>query len=68
MKRYIYDDNVEVVGTDNGSNLASNIIWAIASLVIVGLIVYAIFFSPLFRTNPVKKIGVDVNVSVPANR
>lgn len=70
MRRYVYDDETEVVGTSNGSNVASNIIWALTTLVIVGAIIWAVFYSPLFRTatNPIHKIAVDANVSVPANR
>lgn len=66
MKRYIYDDDVEVVGRDGGSTIASNIIWALVTLLIVGAILYTIFFTPLLRTNPVHKYNVDVNVSAPA--
>lgn len=48
---------------------ASNFIWAIALIVIVGIIMGALYYGGVF-TNLKKdnKVGVDVNISAPATR
>lgn len=61
----IYDEDVVVRRESSGSGVATNLIWAITLLIITGLLFWAVFYSNLFRSNPVKKIGVDVNVSAP---
>ena len=49
---------------DNGNGTGSNAIWAIAMIIIVAIIAGAVYYSGILRTNPNKK--VDINVTVPA--
>jgi hypothetical protein len=68
MAYYYRPDDEDVVVPDNrsGSNVATNLIWAITTLVIVGALIWAIFFSGFFDrlTKPVER-KVDVDISVP---
>ena len=48
---------------DGGGGAASNAIWAVALLIIVGLIVGVVYYSGLLRGAPTKK--VDVEISAP---
>ena len=46
---------------------ASNFIWAIALIVIVGIIMGALYYGGVFRNiNKDKKVDVDVNITAPA--
>jgi hypothetical protein len=46
---------------------ASNFIWALTLIIIVGIIMGALYYGGVFRSlNRDKKIGVDVNISAPA--
>ena len=60
----------ELVPVDNGSGgTASNFIWAIAFIVIVGMIVGALYYSGFLRriTNQTpQKINVEVTAPAPA--
>jgi len=49
---------------DNGNGVGSNAVWAIALIIIVGIIAGVVYYSGVLRTNPNKK--VDINVTVPA--
>ena len=51
---------VEVVHSDGGGGAASNAIWAVALLIIVGMIVGVVYYSGILRSNPTKKIDVEV--------
>lgn len=63
------DEDVVVSSERSGSSVASNLIWAVTTLAVVGILVWAIFYSGFFKTsNAPKKIGVDVNISAPVNR
>jgi hypothetical protein len=59
------EEDVVVKSESSGNGVASNLIWAFTTLAIVIILVWAIFYSGFLKTNPVKKIGVDVNVSAP---
>ncbi len=48
-----------------GEGTASNAIWAVALVIIVGLIVGVVFYSGVLNSSP-KKTGVDINVTAPA--
>lgn len=61
--RRIYEDD-EVVVT-SGRSVASDIIWAIVTLAVVGILVWAIFFSGFFSSHSTKKI--DINVDTPVS-
>ena len=64
---YVYKpDDDEPVVTGSGSNVASNLIWAITVLAIVGAIIWVVFFSgALDNLSRPAKQKVDVNISVP---
>ena len=47
-----------------GEGTASNAIWAVALVIIVGLIVGVIFYSGILKTSPKKE--VDINISAPS--
>ncbi len=48
---------------------ASNFIWAIALIVIVGIIMGALYYGGVFTNlRKDKKVDVDVNISAPATR
>ena len=49
---------------DNGSGTGSNAVWAIALIIVVAIIAGVVYYSGILRTNPNKK--VDINVTVPA--
>ena len=51
------------MSADGESNVASNLIWAVALIVIVGLIVGAFYYGGLLNRKEKKEI--DVNISVP---
>ena len=54
---------IEVVhDNDGGSGAASSAIWAVAFLIIVGLIVGAVYYSGILRSSPTKKVDVDISV------
>lgn len=42
---------------------ASNAIWAVALIIIVGLVVGAVYFSGILKSGPKKE--VDINISAP---
>ncbi len=72
MDKVIVEKEV-LVPTEGSSGTASNFIWAIAFIVIVGMIVGALYYSGFLRrvTNTApQKINVDVTVpaAAPANR
>ncbi|MBK8467006.1 MAG: hypothetical protein IPL32_14385 [Chloracidobacterium sp.] len=62
----------EVIPVESGGGTASNFIWAIAFIIIVGMIVGALYYSGFLRraANPVpQKINVEVTApAAPANR
>lgn len=62
----------EVVPVESGGGTASNFIWALAFIVIVGMIVGALYYSGVLRrvASPTpQKINVEVSApAVPANR
>lgn len=60
------DEDVVVTSERSGNGVASNLIWAITMLAIVGILVWAIFSSGIFKNSPTKKMDVDVNISAPA--
>ena len=68
MAYYYRPDGEDVVVTKEGSGsaVASNLIWAVTTLLIVGAIIWAIFFSGFFDkvTRPIER-KVDVDISVP---
>jgi hypothetical protein len=48
-------------------NTASSFIWALALVVIVGIIMAALYYGGVFRSlTRDKKVDVDVNISAPA--
>jgi len=50
---------------EDGNGMASNAIWAIALIIIVGMIAGVVYYSGMLRTtNPDRK--VDINVTAPA--
>jgi hypothetical protein len=51
---------VEVIH-DGGGGTASNAIWAVALLIIVAMVVGVVYYSGILRTNPTKKIDVEVS-------
>ena len=57
----------EVVVTDGGSSTGSNAIWAIAFIIIVGMIVGALYYSGALKklTAPAAQ-KINVEVSAPA--
>ncbi len=60
----IYRDSDDVVVRD-GSNVVSNLIWAVVVFGIIGAILWTVFFSGAFdKVVPEKK--VDINVTAPA--
>lgn len=75
MDKVIVEKEV-LTPVEGGSSTASNFIWAIAFIVIVGMIVGALYYSGFLRriTNTApQKINVDVSVPAapaapPANR
>ena len=58
---------VEREVVDGGGGTASNAIWAITLLIIVGLIVGAVYYSGILRRGPATQ-KIDVEVSAPATR
>ena len=68
MDKYVVEREVAVpVTTENGSSVASSAIWAIAFIVIIGLIVGALFYSGALRrlTTPQSPQKINVEVSQP---
>ena len=49
---------------DTGNGAASNFIWAVALIIIVGMILGLIYYSGILKGGSKKEI--DVNISVPA--
>lgn len=49
---------------DNGNGTGSNAVWAIALIIIVAIVAGVVYYSGILRTNPNKK--VDINVTVPS--
>jgi hypothetical protein len=46
---------------------ASNFVWALALIIIVGIIMGALYYGGVFRNiSKDKKVDVDVNISAPA--
>jgi hypothetical protein len=69
MPTYYRDDNnVEVVSEDGSSSrsVASDLIWAIATIILVGMLVWTVFYSGILDRPNKHKIGVDVNISAPS--
>lgn len=65
------DDNDVVVDatadeTRSGAGVASSFIWAISSIIIVLILVWAIFFSGFFDRMFNSKKRIDINVDAPA--
>ena len=56
-----------LVETEGGGGTASNAIWAITLLIIVGLIVGAVYYSGILRKAPATQ-KIDVEVTAPATR
>lgn len=52
-----------VIRGDSGSGVATNLIWALTTLLIVGLIVWTVFFSGALKIPTERK--VDINVTTP---
>jgi len=53
---------VQVVHDGDGDGgAASNFIWAFALILIVAMIVGVVYYSGILRTNPTKKIDVEVS-------
>ena len=57
---------VEREVVDGGGGTASNAIWAITLLIIVGIIVGAVYYSGVLRRVPPGAQKIDVKVSQPA--
>ncbi|MBV9217067.1 MAG: hypothetical protein JO053_12910 [Acidobacteria bacterium] len=68
MSKVVVERDVPVVTDDGGSNTASNFIWALAFIIVVGLIVGALYYSGFLRrvTQPTQH-KVDVTVQQPAS-
>lgn len=49
---------------ENESGTASSAIWAVALIIIVGIIIGAVYYSGVLKTNPKKEI--DINVTAPS--
>lgn len=49
---------------DEGKGVASNFIWALAMVVIVGMIAGALYYGGVFKGGPSKQ-EIDVEVKVP---
>jgi len=69
MPKYYLGDDAPVTVEDGDSSVARTAITAVASIIIVILILWAIFFSGWQNklAKPLEK-KVDVNITVPANR
>ena len=46
--------------TDSGAGVASNLVWAIAMVIIVALIVGAFYYSGIFRGTQKKEVDVEI--------
>lgn len=64
MKKVIVEEEVAVVRERGGDDTASSAIWAIAFIIIVGIIAGAVYYSGILRTSPAKQ-KVNVEVAVP---
>jgi len=64
----IIEREVVPVVSDGGDSTGSNFIWAIAMIIIVGLIVGALFYSGALRrlTSPAAPQKINVDVQAPA--
>lgn len=49
---------------DTGNGVASNFIWAVALIIIVGMIMGVVYYSGILKGNSKKEI--DINVTAPA--
>lgn len=49
---------------NGGAKVASSFIWAVALIVIIGIVMGALYYGGILSGK--KKTGVDVNISVPA--
>lgn len=50
---------------EEGNNTASNFIWALALIIVVGMIVGAVYYGGFLGGT--KKHGVDINISAPSS-
>jgi hypothetical protein len=57
---------MEMANEDTGSGVASNFIWALAMIIIVGMIAAALFYGGFLGNRG--KQQIDVDVSAPAAR
>lgn len=49
---------------DNGNGTGSNAVWAIAFVIVIGMIAGVVYYSGILRTRPNK--NVDIKVTAPA--
>ncbi|MEO7659360.1 MAG: hypothetical protein ABIV48_07075 [Pyrinomonadaceae bacterium] len=64
MKKVIVEEPVTVIRETGGDDTASSAIWAIAFIVIVGIIAGAVYYSGILHRGPAKQ-KVNVEVSAP---
>lgn len=53
---------------EDGNNVGSNLIWAIAMIIIVAIIAGAVYYGGFLSGNTKKDIDVEVKVPAAANR
>lgn len=51
---------------DEGNGTGSNVIWALATIIIVAIIAAVVIYSGVLRGGGTKKDEIDVKVTVPA--
>ena len=69
MSKVVVEREVPVVATESRESPASSFIWALAFIIIVGMIVGALYYSGFLRRvthQPAQKVDVTVQQPAPA--